>query len=175
MPCIKNGIKDHVFMQSIQDADMQYPERPLFMYKQTAEEKMEDDCLRMMRVMFGGPSRLDNQDRRKTNQEHDFTCVKASWNQFCKVPGKALNIEDALLNMNKASHLRILSSGKVSCDEDVQRAQALGWTQPIFLLHMPQSCRYCKQAENRHQRTRLATECGNVSENETKELSLSSV
>ena len=28
MPCIKSGIKDHVFMQSIQDVDMQYPERP---------------------------------------------------------------------------------------------------------------------------------------------------
>lgn len=63
---------------------------------------MKDTCLRMMRVMFGGPSRLDNQDRRKTNQEHEFTCVKSSWNQFCKVPGKALNIEDALFNMNKA-------------------------------------------------------------------------
>ena len=102
MPCITSGMKDHVFMQSIQDVDMQYPEKPPFTYKQTAEEKMEDTCLRMLRVMFGGPSRLDNQDRRKTNQEHDFTCVKSSWNQFCKVPGKALNIEDALFNMNKA-------------------------------------------------------------------------
>ena len=60
---------------------------------------MEDTCLRVMRVIFGGPSR---QDRRKSNQEHEFTCVKSSWNQFCKVPGKALNIEDALFNMNKA-------------------------------------------------------------------------
>ena len=89
-------------MQSIQDVDMQYPERPLLTYKQTAEEKMEDTCLRMMHVIFGGPSRLDSQDRRKTNQEHDFTCVKSSWNHFCRVPGKALNIEDAFFNMNKA-------------------------------------------------------------------------
>ena len=124
MPCIKSGIKDHVVMQSIQDVDMLYPEKPPFTYKQTAEERMEETCLRMMRVMFGGPSRLDNQDRRKTNQEHDFTCVKSSWNQFCKVPGKALNIEDVLFNMNKAiCEAYLLANFHVM---RMQRAQALG-------------------------------------------------
>ena len=101
MPCIKSGIKDHGVIQGIQNVDMHYPERPPFTHKQTTEEKLGDTCLRMMRVMFGGPSRLDNQERRRTNQEHDFTCVKSSWNQFCKVPGKALHIEDALFKMNK--------------------------------------------------------------------------
>lgn len=98
MPCTRSGIKDHSIVQSAKDVAVYYPENLL---KQSADEKLEDFYVRIMRVMLGGPPRLDKLDSRQFNQEQDISCVKSSWNPFCRVPDKALNIKDALFNMNK--------------------------------------------------------------------------
>lgn len=79
------------------------PQKPCHATKISKVELLEESSFRQLRKMFGAPARLDSQQRRQTNQEYKFSCVKVSLNQFCRAPGKALNIEDALFNMNKAT------------------------------------------------------------------------
>lgn len=54
----KNGYKGSCVHAEYTGCSYAYPEKPPFTYKQTAEEKMEDTCLRIMRVMFGGFNKL---------------------------------------------------------------------------------------------------------------------
>ena len=97
------------------------PPKPFTASKLSAENELESKCLAGMRILFGGPARLENRDKHQTNKEHNFSCVKTSWNSFCKDLGKGLGMEDALFNMNKAvceAHLLANSHVMRMCQEN---------------------------------------------------------